>query len=691
MDGRRKGKLPHPGPYLAEITNHLDSTYMGRLEVTLKKAIPGKVAKQGETYAVKYLSPFYGATSARFEGNNSGSFNDVQKSYGMWMIPPDVGSTVMVIFVDGDPNEGYWFGCVMNDVYQNHMVPGIAASDKVTMTAEQRRKYGTDYLPVAEFNKKTQTLSNPNPESFARPVHPFADRLLAQGLLMDKIRGVTSSSARRDTPSSVFGISTPGPLDVNGPKGKVGYNGNKQTPISRLGGSTFVMDDGDRSGQNELVRIRTRTGHQILLHNSSDLIYIANSQGTAWIELTSNGKIDMYAADSVSIHSEADFNFRADRDVNIEAGRNFNVSVGENKNVNVGQNYTLIAQDGSLFFGGSLDQSVATGMKLTVGADMHLKASNMFQTAAGTFNVLGTTNKFSANGDTNISSGGMHLETASKIHMNGPGAAIATQATVAGTPTKLRLYSLPNRSPTAGWANGAFYKSGSLSSIMQRVPTHEPWDQHESTDPSKYNKFSTDAVVGATKAGSTNSANAAAPEPNKNVPSDWSKDLEFINKVKTVSGNLGCNYVDLLCCMQFESGMNPAQRNLAGGSATGLIQFLEVTAQKLGTTTAILAGMTRVQQMDYVEQYFNKFTPIKKIKSPALSDVYMGILAPAYCGKSDNYPVYSKANSPQAYYANAGLDANGDGTITKAEAAAKPLAKMPYVKQQLVLAGVEKA
>ena len=34
---------------------------------------------------------------------------------------------------------------------------------------------------------------------------------------------------------------------------------------------------------NELVRLRTRTGHQILLHNTEDLIYIANARGTSWI------------------------------------------------------------------------------------------------------------------------------------------------------------------------------------------------------------------------------------------------------------------------------------------------------------------------------------------------------------------------------------------------------------------------
>jgi hypothetical protein len=268
-------------------------------------------------------------------GENTNDFNDTQKSYGMWMVPPDIGTQVLVIFIDGDPNQGYWFGCVQ-DRFQNHMVPGLAASQQSSTTAEQLRKYGTTLLPVAEMHKKSQTLnSGPNVDKRQKAVHPFADRLLAQGLLLDTARGVTSSSARREIPSNVFGISTPGPLDtgVNAKKGKIGYGAGRQVPVSRLGGSTFVMDDGDVNGQNELVRIRTRTGHQILLHNSQDLIYIGNARGTSWIELTGDGKMDIYCEDSVSIHTEADFNFRAERDFNLEAGRNVNIKA--NKNINL--------------------------------------------------------------------------------------------------------------------------------------------------------------------------------------------------------------------------------------------------------------------------------------------------------------------------------------------------------------------
>lgn len=675
---RVSGQLPTPGPFLAEITNHLDPTYMGSIEVALMKSIPNSVFIKSQTFVVKYLNPFYGVTSVRHEGNNEKEFNDVQKSYGMWMIPPDIGTIVMVIFIDGDPNQGYWMGCVQ-DEYQNHMVPGIAASRQTHMSQEQRDRYGTDYLPVAEFHKGKNLLSNPNIATISKPIHPFADRLLAQGLLFDTIRGVTSSSARREVPSSVFGISTPGPVDERpgAKRGRIGYDTERQIPVSRLGGTTFVMDDGDINGQNELVRIRTRTGHQILLHNSHDLIYIANSKGTAWIEMTSSGKLDIYAQDSVSIHTEADFNFRSDRDVNIEAGRNFNLRVAGSMSTNIKENYNLMVNEaGKLSFGSSYDHTVSDDYTLSVGANIRTGAS-------GNISLLsGGNSYFSTAGSTNIASSGNHYESASKINMNGPAAGIA-ESVAAATPTAIPLFSLPNRNKDAGWGRGNQYKAGSITSIMQRVPTHEPWDQHENINVEQFSSTNTDTVTGATssvRSGSVPTANQPLPPPNSDQPADWSKDTDFITKVKEISSILGCNYIDLLACMAFETGrkFDPALRNFIG--ATGLIQFIPSTAQGLGTTTDYLASLTRTQQCDWVLKYF-KAGPVRNIKSPSLEDMYMAILWPRAVGQDNTYVLFTAGT--KQYSQNSGLDIGKKGFITKEDAAGKVRAQIPYVTQQL--------
>ena len=342
---------PRPGPFLAKVIGHLDPSYMGMLEVELLRPV-GNDGSAGQLHQVKMMSPFWGSTGVDYIAKDPNNYDNTQKSYGMWFVPPDPGTTVMVFFVDGDPKRGYWFGCIPDEAV-NFMVPGIAATEYVVE--------GGGRIPVAELNKSVQeTITDPT--KIKKPRHKFADVLEKQGLLKDDIRGITTSSSRREVPSSVFGISTPGPIDKTGKQGFVGKLESKvRAFVSRLGGTTFVMDDGDDkflrktpAGEgppayasvgndetdgkkdiphNELVRIRTRTGHQILLHNSEDLIYIGNAKGTTWIEMSSNGKLDIYAADSVSVHTKNDYNVTADRDINLTAGANINLNATGNTNI----------------------------------------------------------------------------------------------------------------------------------------------------------------------------------------------------------------------------------------------------------------------------------------------------------------------------------------------------------------------
>jgi hypothetical protein len=479
----RKGtnySLPSPGPFLAKIVNHLDPSYMGTVEVQLLHEAGNDSESEMQLHQVKYLSPFTGQTSLVHADSGEDVYNSTQKSYGFWMIPPDVGVIVMVIFVDGDPRKGYCIGCV-SDLNMNFMIPGNAATKFVTDKISDAER-----VPVAEYNKLIHTTSL-DPTKINKPATPQERLLDTQGLLKDDIRGITTSSARREVPSAVFGISTPGPVDKkNGAKkGAIGVGGSKisQAFVSRLGGSSFVMDDGDdkfirqttanqgppeyaavergESGlkdipHNELIRIRTRTGHQILMHNSEDLIYIGNARGTTWIELTSNGKIDIFAEDSVSLHTKADLNFYADRDINFEAGRNFNLKVKE-------RHYTETGTDKIVIINGKLAVQVAESSDTTVDGPTKITAKEGFD--------LKTTgiNKFSASESTNIKSGKQHIETAEAIHMNGPQAANA-DAAIPPTP----LATFKNLDETG---------NASIESIMLRVPTHEPWPCHENLSP----------------------------------------------------------------------------------------------------------------------------------------------------------------------------------------------------------------
>ena len=129
-----------------------------------------------------------------------------------------------------------------------------------------------------------------------------------------------------------------------------------------------------------------------------------------------------------------------------------------------------------------------------------------------------------------------------------------------------------------------------------------------------------------------------------------------------------------MACIAFESAetFRPDIRNAAGSGATGLIQFMSSTAKGLGTTRDALAAMTAEQQLEWVLAYFLPY----KGRLHTLADVYMAILWPAGIGKPDEWTLWDQASRPTTHRQNAGLDMNKDGRITKAEAAAKVLAKL---------------
>ena len=506
------------GPYLARIISHLDPSFMGSLEVALLRDSGNTLGEESQTFVVKCASPFFGYTAFEYMGQNSAgqqsssidAYNDTQKSYGMWMVPPDVGVTVLVVFVNGDPAQGYWIACIPPN-FANNMVPGIAGSTAVDQSADTRQKYDTSSpLPVAEINRRINR-ENLDPKKIRKPVHPIADRFLEQGLLEDTIRGTTTSSARREVPSMVFGISTPGPIDRR-PGAKRSITGTKNhfsnAYVSRLGGTQFVMDDGDERFQrkkpaseappeyadvlagekgdpslpkDEFVRIRTRTGHQLLMHNTEDLMYIGNARGTAWVELTSNGKIDIYSQDSISIHTENDLNIRADRDINMEAGRNINMKAVEGRiRAEANTNFELLVQE---------------NCKITVINDLDISANNTKISSAGAFD-LNTTgdNNFTSAANTNVKSVLQHIEEASQIHMNS--SKDIAEAAKAAEIEPLPQHKIIATSSTAPWAKDR-YQVPELSSILQRIPMHEPWSLHEHLNPQAVTPENTDREKGS--------------------------------------------------------------------------------------------------------------------------------------------------------------------------------------------------
>ena len=525
IDGRVDQKQASQGsletaPYLAKIVSHLDPQFQGGVEVTLIRNSGSELADETQTYVVRYASPFYGATAYEFMGKND-TYDDAQKSYGFWAMPPDVGVTGLVIFIEGNAAQGFWLMCIP-DKFTNHMIPAIGGTKNYVPGVDYDQ--GEHPLPVAEHNRKTNEMDKGMEiDKIPRSVHPFAKALKDQGLVRDEFRGTTTSSARRDLPNMVFGMSSPGPLDRNGKKSFVG---NKQAqalvPVSRLGGTQFVMDDGDdryfrekpasegppkylkNAGNNtipynEHFRIRTRTGHQVILHNAEDFIYIGNAKGTAWIEITSDGKIDIFSNDSISVRTKQDFNFFADRDFNLEVGRNINIKSG-------GEIYAHSVKDTVLIVDGNQKIKIKGNVNQTVD-------QSVMQTVTGTFNlnVAGSILQTSAGSNETLAS--KIVETAGSINMNGPGAASAAIAEIA---QPLVTHSIPDLASPSAVEDVKL-----VTTILRRIPTPESYSQHENLDPKMFKPDKTDRDIEGrfttAETASTSTTDLSKP------PTDWKK------------------------------------------------------------------------------------------------------------------------------------------------------------------------
>ena len=497
------------GVYVGFVKDASDVQRNGRLRVWIPEMASAPDNSEGWVI-VNYCSPFAGATN--IDTNNVSdvqTFEGTQTSYGMWMIPPDINNQVLVMFINGDPSRGIWIGCLYNQ-FMNNMVPGMAASTN-------NYQYPGKNIPIAEYNKNDPKVQKPD-----ETLHPYEATkfkgLGNQGLLSDNVRGVTNSSARRESPSKVFGIITPGP--VIDPTTEFTSPGN----IRRKGGSSFIMDD---SSTSEYIQLATKSGAQININETTGFIYLINRDGTAWVQMDKSGNIDIFGATNISMRAQQDINMRADRNINIEAGQNifmkaakdttqgtapftYNVNntpstaslttynyVGEGNgtggnivmqalndwqttiqnsalltvsqndlNINVGNSLAVTTKNGSQNFNSSKSVNVTTNGTINISATGNIRAESQ-----GTANLIGMTGiVLCTDKDINLNSGNNIVSTAaSTISMATVTVDITGDVTVSSdinVPGNVNTGALNISSPTAPPVlNPAIAESPLLASV----------------------------------------------------------------------------------------------------------------------------------------------------------------------------------------------------------------------------------
>jgi hypothetical protein len=144
---------------------------------------------------------------------------------------------------------------------------------------------------------------------------------------------------------------------------------------------------------------------------------------------------------------------------------------------------------------------------------------------------------------------------------------------------------------------------------------------------------------------------------------------EFRTRLIEVATELGVDPTDLAAVMSFETAgtFSPSIRNPVS-NAVGLIQWMPSTAKAFGTTADELAGMSAVEQLDWVKRYFWQYRGRRFTTHELYMLVFWGgtPTPETELGHRDG-----TGRDAAVYKQNRGLDLNDDGTITAGEASAQ--------------------
>ena len=310
---------------------------------------------------------------------------------------------------------------------------------------------GATVLPVTEINPNNEQIDD-NPQFYnqPKPVHSFlAAEMFQQGTLADTQRGPISSTSQRESPSAVFGISTPGRAVYNGGVTEAdiqkriednSITSSDVNVIGRRGGHSLVMDDGNIEGKDNLVRVRTSGGHQITMSDDGNFLYIIHANGQAWLELGQEGTLDVYATNSVNVRTQGTINLHADKDINMFAGGKINMKSAGGTNIETEKKLTLSSTEETIMY---------SKARIAVRAD-------------GSLALVSRKGSWNAGSDMTLQAGGIDLNGGSAENVE--------------PPKKLEKYVMPDTefNQATGWQ----ISSTGLESIVTRAPAHEPWPFH---------------------------------------------------------------------------------------------------------------------------------------------------------------------------------------------------------------------
>ena len=327
--------------------------------------------------------------------------------------------------------------------------PAIGSSDNIVANeGEAMGLAGATRLPVTSINTNNKAQADStNYLDAPKPVHSYTASIMSQqGIIRDPIRGPISSSASREAVSRVgWGVATPGrPImeggynDENLPENLSSKNNAQLAVTARRGGHSIVMDDGDIVGRDQLIRIRTALGHQIMMSDDGQTLMILHSNGQSYVELGKEGTVDIFSTNSFNVRTQGDINFHADQHINFHASENMNIQA-KNLHINTEEDF-----------------------KMRSGQALQLYSVGNFTVKS----LAGAAIK--ADGQASLASSGPTFINGAKINLNTGKSSIQ--------PPKVPIITLITQTDTLHDEQKGFIAApGKLLTVTTRTPAHYPW------------------------------------------------------------------------------------------------------------------------------------------------------------------------------------------------------------------------
>lgn len=375
-----------------------------------------------------YISPFGGSiNNSQFaRGNDPANCNTSGAvQYGFWGVP-EQGAHVLVGCIDGDIRRRFYIGCA----FEHQETHGILTNRwKHGPNGAVEGPYSSTDSPVQPAYDNAMKAFEDNTDSHEWKTRVVEYQVCAvredvgqqpnsnKTTYLDQQNDKMREYEKYDWIKPILGSHG---YDWTGFKSLGAFLSSRVYGYSTPGQHVLLMDD---RPFNSRIKLKTTAGHQILMDDTNERIYINTAEGNSYIEMDNNGNIDVYTKRRLSFHAEKDINFSTDETFRVHAKKSINLYAGNNTeqekldgppsdgqirihaeddiHVITKKNYRQLSFEDTLIeIGGKLCESIGDSMYLQVQNEINIitNTGDYNLTVSGDINemVQGNVNKFAA-------------------------------------------------------------------------------------------------------------------------------------------------------------------------------------------------------------------------------------------------------------------------------------------------------